>query len=77
MAVNSTYTQSAGPNVPKPLQFSSGRVTFGADSITAADYIVQQLGFTPKMIRYFNRGYYNNRWSYSDAVTPAERVIAP
>lgn len=35
------------------------------------------VGFTPKMIRYFNRGYYNNRWSYSDAVTPAERVIDP
>lgn len=50
MAVNSTYTQSAGPNVPKPLQVASGRITFDATAITAADYVVQQLGFTPKMI---------------------------
>lgn len=35
------------------------------------------VGFTPKMIRYFNKGFYNNRWSYSDAVTPADRVISP
>lgn len=27
------------------------------------------IGFEPNMIRYFNQGYYANRWSYSDDVT--------
>ena len=32
--------------------------------------------FKPELIRYFNKGYYNNRWSHSDAVVlPARSVI--
>jgi hypothetical protein len=31
------------------------------------------VGFTPKLIRYFNRGFYNNRWSHSGTVKHARR----
>jgi hypothetical protein len=54
MAVNTTYTQSNGPSNAKPMQMAAGRITFGADSITAADYVVQQLGFTPRYIKVEN-----------------------
>lgn len=54
MAVNSTYTQSNGPTNDKPTNFASGRITFGADAITAADYVVQTLGFTPRYIKVEN-----------------------
>lgn len=54
MAVNSTYTQSNGPNNDTPRNFATGRITMPADAITATDYIVQHLGFTPKYIRFWN-----------------------
>jgi hypothetical protein len=54
MAVNTTYTQSNGPNNETPRNFATGRITFGADSITAADYVVQQLGFVPRYIKVEN-----------------------
>jgi hypothetical protein len=54
MAVNSTYTQSNGPSNDKPTNFATGRVTMPATSLTAADYIVQQLGFTPRYIKLIN-----------------------
>ena len=54
MAVNSTYTQSNGPSNDTPRNFASGRITFGADAITAADYVVQTLGFTPRYIKVEN-----------------------
>lgn len=34
------------------------------------------IGFTPKLIRYFNRGYYNRRWSHAGPVTLPERRVA-
>jgi len=34
------------------------------------------IGFTPKMIRYFTKGYYNNRWSHSGDVDHAEMSVA-
>jgi len=34
------------------------------------------VGFTPKLIRYFNRGYHNNRWNHGGSVTLPERSIA-
>ena len=33
------------------------------------------IGFTPKMMRYFNRGYYNDRWSLSGDVTLPPRTV--
>lgn len=35
------------------------------------------IGFEPMMYRYFNRGYYPNRWSMSDAVSLPKRTINP
>ena len=34
------------------------------------------IGFTPTMWRYFNKGFYSNRWSMSGQVTLAERGIS-
>jgi hypothetical protein len=34
------------------------------------------IGFTPAMYRYFNKGYYNNRWSKHGPVNMPPRVIA-
>lgn len=33
------------------------------------------IGFEPKMIRYFNKGYYNNRWVEGGEPTMAERAV--
>lgn len=33
------------------------------------------IGFTPKMLRYFNLGYYQGRWSHSDDVTLPDRSV--
>lgn len=33
------------------------------------------IAFRPDMVRYFNRGYYNNRWSMSGPVNSAERTV--
>lgn len=54
MAVNSTYTQSAASQKADAPAFASGRITFGADSITAADFVVQATGFTPRYIKVQN-----------------------
>lgn len=54
MAVNSTYTQTTGPTNESVRNIATGRITMPADAITAADVIVQQLGFTPRYIRFWN-----------------------
>lgn len=54
MAINSTYTQNKNSPAAAPLQIKAGRITFGADSITAADYVVQAVGFTPRYIKVEN-----------------------
>lgn len=33
------------------------------------------IGFTPKLIRYFNKGFYNNRWNHADGVNLPTRSI--
>ena len=35
------------------------------------------IGFSPQIIRYFNRGFYNNRWSHSGTPNQPERVLVP
>ncbi len=54
MAVNATYTQSNGPSNEAVKNIASGRITFDATAITAADYVVQQLGFVPRYIKVEN-----------------------
>lgn len=54
MAINSTYTQANGPDAAQPPKLASGRIEFDATAITAADYVVQSVGFTPRYIRVEN-----------------------
>lgn len=54
MAINTTYTQSVSANVEPNSAMCGGRITFPADSITAADYVVQQIGFVPRYIKVEN-----------------------
>lgn len=54
MAINTTYTQNNASQKEAAPAFAAGRITFGADSITAADYVVQVLGFTPRYIKVEN-----------------------
>jgi hypothetical protein len=35
------------------------------------------IAMTPKIIRYFNKGYYNDRWSYGGPVVLPERIAGP
>lgn len=35
------------------------------------------IGFSPQMIRYFNRGFYNKRWSYTGDVDRPWRTVTP
>lgn len=54
MANNTSFTQSNGPNAAERPAFATGRITMSADAITATDYLVQTLGFTPRYIRFWN-----------------------
>ena len=53
MAINSTYTLTQDQGIDAP-QCATGRVTFDATAITAADYVVMAVGFTPRYIRWEN-----------------------
>ena len=54
MAINTTYTQNNLSNASDSRQFAAGRITLGADSITAADHLMQACGFTPRYVRFWN-----------------------
>jgi hypothetical protein len=54
MAINTTYTQNNASQAIDARQLATGRITFGADAITAADYVLQNTGFTPRYIRVEN-----------------------
>ena len=55
MAVNSSgQTLSGNTPAADPPKSKVGRVVFDGTSITAADYVVFTLGFTPRYIRYQN-----------------------
>lgn len=54
MAVNVAYTQSAlSVNGDTP-QHVCGRITYPATAIVAADYTVQNVGFTPRYVQWCN-----------------------
>lgn len=53
MSENTTYTLTEQLNQGQSM-FKSGKVVFGADSITAADYIEIDLGFAPKYVNFTN-----------------------
>ena len=55
MAVNSSgQTLSGNTPAADPPKSKVGRVVFDGTSITAADYAVYSVGFTPRYIRYQN-----------------------
>jgi hypothetical protein len=54
MAVNSAYTQTSLTQKADAPMFACGRITMPATSITATDHLVQNLGFTPRYIRFRN-----------------------
>jgi hypothetical protein len=54
MAINSTYTVNTSGQAAAAPQTATGSITFDATAITAADYIVVDVGFTPRYIRFEN-----------------------
>lgn len=54
MAINTSYTVNKAEQAAAAPQMASGRITMSADAITAADYIVVDVGFTPRYIRFEN-----------------------
>jgi hypothetical protein len=54
MANNTAFTQTALKQKQASPAFASGKVTMPATSITAADFLVQTVGFTPRYIRWYN-----------------------
>ena len=54
MAINSTYTQNGNTVAADGARVKVGRLTLGADSITAADFLQQEVGFTPRYIKFTN-----------------------
>ena len=54
MAINTTYTQNGNTGAVDSRAPKVGRLTLGADSITAADFLQQEVGFTPRYIRVWN-----------------------
>lgn len=53
MAINTTYTLTETPS-QQTGQIAVGKIVFGADSITAADYIEIECGFKPKYVKVIN-----------------------
>lgn len=54
MAINTTYTQNNASQAGDAPANAVGRITFDGTAITAADYVVQSLGFTPRYIKVEN-----------------------
>ena len=54
MAVNTAYTTNNATQAGDAPAFAAGRITFPATSITATDYVVVNLGFTPRYVCWAN-----------------------
>jgi hypothetical protein len=54
MAINTTYTQDSNTGAADGARVKVGRLTLGADSITATDHLLQEVGFTPRYIKFTN-----------------------
>ena len=54
MANNTDFTQTGNTGPSDAAQVKVGRVTMPATSITAADYLVQSVGFTPRYVKWDN-----------------------
>jgi biotin operon repressor len=58
----------------KRLEAHVGGVIVGMEQDPRTGAII---GFTPQMTRYFNKGYYQNRWSHAGPITQPKRAINP
>lgn len=54
MAINTSYTQTGNTGPQDSPQVKIGRVTMSGTAITAADYLVQAVGFTPRYVCWDN-----------------------
>ena len=54
MAINTDYTQNGNTTAGDGPAVKVGRLTMSATAITAADYIVQSVGFTPRYVKFDN-----------------------
>jgi hypothetical protein len=54
MANNTAFTQTGNTGGTDAPQVKVGRVTMPATAITAADYLVQSVGFTPRYVLWDN-----------------------
>ncbi|NIM47719.1 MAG: hypothetical protein GTO22_00385 [Gemmatimonadales bacterium] len=56
----------------KSIEAHVGGVILGLEQDPESGAIV---GFAPQIVRYFNRGFYNNRWNRAGPISPAERTV--
>jgi hypothetical protein len=54
MANNTAFTQTGNTGGTDSSQVKVGRVTMPATAITAADYLIQPVGFTPRYVNWDN-----------------------
>lgn len=54
MATNTTYTAASVVKTDGVVRSASGKITFPADAITAADSISIECGFAPKYVEFVN-----------------------
>lgn len=77
MANNTAFTQTALLQAQDAPAMASGKITMPATAITAADFLVQNVGFTPRHIRWYNTtGIYLEWFDGMAANTVLKRVAA-
>ncbi len=54
MATNTAYTAANVAFTDGVVRRASGKITFPADAITAADYVAVECGFIPKKVEFIN-----------------------
>lgn len=54
MALNTTFTQNGNTIAADGARVKVGRLTLPADSITTTDYLLQEVGFTPRQVIFIN-----------------------
>lgn len=54
MAINTAYTVDNALKASDTPAYATGRITYDGTTITAADYTVVEVGFTPRYVRWAN-----------------------
>lgn len=78
MAINTAgQTATGGVSVTDQIRWKTGRIVFDATAITAADYVVVSVGFTPKYIVWENiTDRIKNEWYEGMAADSAINTVA-